>query len=50
MLVAGGCHPRFARNLGTGEAAISGSRMLASEHTVRFGESSRLILPVGDPR
>lgn len=49
VLVAGGCHPRFARNLGTGEPAISGSRMAPSAHTVRLGDSSRLILPVGAP-
>lgn len=45
LLVAGGCHPRFARNLGTGEPAISGHRMMPSTHTIRYGESSRLILP-----
>lgn len=46
LLVAGGCHPRFARNLGTGEPALSGSRMAPSTHTVRHGESTRLVLPV----
>lgn len=46
VLVAGGCHPRFARNLGTGEPAVSGRRMAPSTHDVRHGESSRLILPV----
>ena len=49
VLVAGGCHPRFARNLGTGEPVLSGRRMMASTHTVRHGESSMLILPVGEP-
>jgi predicted acyl esterase len=49
VLVAGGCHPRFARNLGTGESVLSGQRMAASTHTVRHGESSTLTLPVGDP-
>lgn len=49
VLVAGGCHPRFARNLGTGEPAISGRDMRPSTHTVRHGESSTLTLPVGDP-
>ena len=49
VLVAGGCHPRFARNLGTGEPAISGREMRPSTHTVRHGESSTLTLPVGDP-
>ena len=46
VLIGGGSHPRFARNLGTGEPAIGGSRMVASTHTVRHGERSRLILPV----
>ncbi len=47
LLVAGGCHPRFARNLGTGEPAVSGSRMAGATHTLRHGERSRLMLPVG---
>ncbi len=46
VLIAGGSHPRFARNLGTGEPALSGHRMAASTHTLRYGQSSRLILPV----
>ena len=50
VLVAGGCHPRFARNLGTGEPAISGRAMRPSTHTVRHGDSSTLTLPVGDLR
>lgn len=45
VLVAGGCHPRFARNMGTGEPAISGSRMVPSTHRLRHGAASRLILP-----
>lgn len=49
VMVAGGCHPRFARNLGTGEPAISGRAMRPSTHTVRHGEASTLTLPVGDP-
>lgn len=49
LLVAGGCHPRFARNLGTGEPVVSGRRMRPSQHTVRPGPSSRLSLPVCDP-
>jgi putative CocE/NonD family hydrolase len=49
VLVAGGCHPRFARNLGTGEPAISGREMRSSTHTVRHGERSTLTLPVGEP-
>ncbi len=47
VLVGGGCHPRFARNLGTGEPPLIGSRMVGSTHTIEHGESSRLILPVG---
>lgn len=46
VLVAGGSHPRFARNLGTGEPAVSATTMVASTHTVHHGELSRLILPV----
>ncbi len=46
LLLAGGCHPRFARNLGTGEPDSSGRRMVPSTHTVRFGPHSALALPV----
>ena len=49
VLIAGGCHPRFARNLGTGESVLHGRRMVGSSHTVRHGESSSLTLPVGEP-
>ncbi|WP_236147485.1 CocE/NonD family hydrolase [Mycolicibacterium sp. CH28] len=47
VLVAGGSHPRYARNLGTGEPAVSAARMVPSTHTVHHGEggASRLILP-----
>ncbi len=47
VLVAGGSHPRYARNLGTGEPAISAARMVPSTHTVHHGEGgvSKLILP-----
>lgn len=48
LLIAGGCHPRFARNLGTGERPLSGTGLLPATHTVRLG-SSRLMLPVGSP-
>lgn len=46
LLVAGGCHPRFARNLGTDEPPVTGVRMRPATHTVHFG-SSRLLLPAG---
>lgn len=47
VLVAGGSHPRFARNLGTGEPTETGQTMRASTRTVRHDERSRLILPAG---
>jgi uncharacterized protein len=49
VLIAGGSHPRFVRNLGTGEPAISGRRLAAATHTVHLGEggTSRLVLPAG---
>ena len=50
LLVAGGCHPRFARNLGTGEPVLHSTRMVPSTHTVQHGPASRLILPTGEPR
>ncbi|MCH9732924.1 MAG: CocE/NonD family hydrolase [Actinomycetia bacterium] len=46
--VAGGSHPRFVRNVGTGEPAISATSMATARHTVHLGESSRLILPASD--
>lgn len=47
VLVAGGSHPRFTRNLGTGENQGSGHEMRPATHTIHHGGSSRLILPVG---
>jgi len=49
VMVAGGCHPRFARNLGTGEPVLTGRAMRPSTHTVRHGDCSTLTLPVGEP-
>ena len=46
VLIAGGSHPRFARNLGTGEPVVTARDMTPSTHTVRFGTASRLTLPV----
>lgn len=48
LLIAGGCHPRFDRNLGTGEPPAVGRHMVASVHTVRLGPASRLILPAAE--
>ncbi|MEZ0364691.1 CocE/NonD family hydrolase [Mycobacterium sp. pUA109] len=45
VLIAGGSHPRYARNLGTGEPPSCGHRMRPATHTVQF-DTSRLILPV----
>lgn len=48
VLVAGGSHPRFARNLGTGEPLGTGSRLKSATHTVHLGDgASRLVLPAG---
>jgi putative CocE/NonD family hydrolase len=49
VLVAGGSHPRFLRNLGTDEPPISGTRMTPATHTVHHGRGgrSRLLLPSG---
>ena len=47
VLVAGGSHPRFARNLGTGESQGSGQRMRSATHTIHHSGASRLILPTG---
>jgi putative CocE/NonD family hydrolase len=45
VLIAGGCHPRYDRNLGTGEPPVSGAALKPAVHTVGFGDS-RLVLPV----
>ena len=45
VLVAGGSHPRYARNLGTGEPAVSGEALRPATHTVTHDARSRLILP-----
>ena len=45
VVIAGGSHPRYTRNLGTGEATATGSQLKASTHEVHFG-TSRVVLPV----
>jgi uncharacterized protein len=45
VLIAGGNHPRYTRNLGTGEKTATGSRLKPSTHEVHFG-ASRVVLPV----
>jgi predicted acyl esterase len=49
VMIAGGSHPRFVRNLGTDEPPISGTAMAHANHTVHHGEGglSRLLLPAG---
>lgn len=44
LLIAGGNHPHFAANPGTGDAQISATDYRPAVHTVRFG-ASRLLLP-----
>jgi putative CocE/NonD family hydrolase len=46
VLIAGGCNPRFDRNLGNGEPSATGSKLTPSTHEVRFG-TSRIALPIG---
>ncbi|KAJ4354309.1 uncharacterized protein N0V89_006043 [Didymosphaeria variabile] len=48
VIVAGGSHPKYLRNLGTEENAVTGVEMQKVEHTVHHGSSmvSRLVLPV----
>jgi putative CocE/NonD family hydrolase len=45
VLVAGGSHPRYTRNLGTGEGLATGRQVKPSTHEVHFG-ASRVVLPV----
>ncbi len=46
VLIAGGSHPRFDRNLGNGEATSTGSQLASSTHEVHFG-ASRIVFPAG---
>jgi uncharacterized protein len=46
LLIAGGAHPRFSRNLGTGEPTSTAERLVAATHTVQHGaRRSSLLLP-----
>ena len=49
LQISGGAHPQYARNLGTGEPAATGTGRKASVHTLHHG-STRLILPVTSAR
>lgn len=50
VVVAGGSHPRFARNPGTGEALATASNLVPATHFVHHGAggTSRLLLPAAD--
>jgi uncharacterized protein len=52
LLIAGGDHPRFSRNLGTDEPPITAQRLVAATHTVFHGACvlSRLVLPTSAGR
>jgi putative CocE/NonD family hydrolase len=45
LIVAGGSHPRWERNLGTGDDPATSNRMLPSRRTIDLS-TSRLIIPV----
>ncbi|SFI78515.1 hypothetical protein SAMN05421835_101778 [Amycolatopsis sacchari] len=45
LIVAGGSHPRWERNLGTGEDPATSTRMLPSHRTIDLS-ASRVVLPV----
>jgi putative CocE/NonD family hydrolase len=49
LVIAGGAHPRFARNLGTGERLVTGRRLAISNHTIHHADT-RILLPIGDGR
>jgi uncharacterized protein len=47
LIVAGGSHPRYSRNPGTGEPPLTAERLRTSTHTIGLdGGVSRLVLPV----
>ncbi len=47
LLVAGGSHPQFARNLGTDENPGTGTELRSTRHAVSHGQGgiSRLVIP-----
>lgn len=45
VLVAGGSHPRYARNTGAGEPVATAEHLKPATHAVHFGDS-RVLLPV----
>lgn len=51
LLIAGGSHPRYARNLGTGENPGTGTELRPARHSIahRRDGASRLLLPTSRP-
>jgi predicted acyl esterase len=49
--VSSGAHPRFVRNLGTGEPIATATVLRASEQSIHHGpgRTSAILLPVGSP-
>jgi putative CocE/NonD family hydrolase len=45
LQVSGGAHPRFARNLGTGEPLATAQKLVPSVHVIQHA-GSRIILPI----
>ena len=51
LQVAGGSHPRFARNPGTGEPPAVARGLVPSHRTIALADgASRLLLPIGSGR
>lgn len=50
LLIAGGSHPRFARNLGTDEPLATATTLRPCTHIIALGENTRLRLPMVDDR
>jgi putative CocE/NonD family hydrolase len=50
LQISGGAHPRYARNLGTGEDPATGTELVRSRRTISHGQGgfSRLLLPCTD--
>jgi uncharacterized protein len=48
LIVAGGSHPRWERNLGTGDDPVTSTRMLPSHRTIDLS-ISRVVVPVAQP-
>jgi uncharacterized protein len=48
LLIAGGSHPRFARNLGTDEPLATATTLRPCTHIIALGGNTRLRLPIFD--